>query len=203
MPGTNQHSEPAQWGDLITGLTAGRPGAAKPPDFSQIFDDGSGSKGVYAWSFGDEAAAGNEENMFFAIQLPHSYQEGSDIEAHFHWIPAVGGAAGQFVKWGLEYTWTNRGASFSNTTIITSDASSASGATKQGVGTLVAGDHYVTELGNIDGTGQTISSVLLCRVFRNSSHGDDDLAQAAFGLSLDFHFRKDTRGSEGEDSKIG
>lgn len=202
-PTTNQHQEPVQWKDLRTSLTAGKPGATKPPAFSQAFDNGAGSVGVFAWSFGDEAAAGNEENIFLVVQLPHDYAEGTNIEAHVHWTPAVGGAAGEFVKWGLEYNWTNRGGSIGNTTIVTSDASSAATATKQGDASMVANKHYVTELGDIDGTSKTISSLLLCRLFRNSSHANDDLAQDAFGLSLDFHYQADTRGSEIEDNKTG
>ena len=40
--------------------------------------------------------------------------------------------------------------------------------------------------------------MLLCRVFRNSSHADDDLAQDAFAFEIDFHYQLDTMGSRQE-----
>lgn len=185
------------WDDLRVPLTAGKIGASNPPTFSQFMDD-AGSVGVYLWRFGDQAVVGNEEQLWFAAQLPHSYAEGTDIKVHIHWSPAAGGAAGQFVKWGLEYTWINIDGTFGNTTIITSDASTAPTATTSGDGTMLVDKHYTTEIGAIVGTGKTISSMLACRVFRNSSHADDDLPQAAFGLEVDFHFEIDTMGSRQE-----
>jgi hypothetical protein len=169
---------------------------------AQFKDDGAGSVGVFVWAFADQAVVGNEEQMYFQAQLPHSYKEGSDIRAHIHWSPAVGGAAGEFVKWGLEYTWQNVDGVFGNTTIITSDASSAATATTSGDGTLIAGKQYITSLGTINGTGKTISSMLVCRIFRNSSDATDDLAQSAFGFEVDFHFELDTMGSLQAISKV-
>ena len=190
------------WEDLRVALTAGKVGATNPPTFVQFMDDGAGSFGVFAWSFADEAVAGNEEQMWFAVQVPHGYKEGTDLYAHIHWSPAVSGAAGEFVKWGLEYTWINIDGTFGNTTIITSDASGAGTATTSGDGTLTADKHYKTNIGGIAGAGKTISSMLVCRVFRNSSHADDDLSQAAFAFEMDFHYQIDTMGSrQGADIK--
>jgi hypothetical protein len=153
---------------------------------------------VFAWSFDDEAVVGNEEQLFFAVQLPHAWAPGTDLEAHIHWSPAVSGGANQFVKWGLEYTWQNIDGTFGNTTIITSNASGAATATTSGDSTLTADKHYVTKIGTISGSGKLISSMLICRIFRNSSHADDDLAQAAFAFEIDFHHQIDTMGSRQE-----
>lgn len=183
------------WGDHRVSLTRVQGGGLKPPAWTQFQDNGAGSVGVYAWAFGDEAAAGNEEQMWFGAELPHGYKQGTDIVAHLHWSPAVGGAAGEFVKWGLEYTWKNIDGTYGNTTITTSDASAAATATTSGDGTMIASKHYVTIIGTISGSGMEVSSMLMCRVFRNSSHANDDLAQDAFGLDMDFHFEVDTLGS--------
>lgn len=186
------------WDDLRVPLVGVQAGGLKPPAWAQFMDDGAGSVGVYGWAFGDEAVEANEEQLFFAAQLPHTYKEGTDIRVHVHWSPAIGGAAGEFVKWGLEYTWVNINGTYGNTAIITSDASSADAATTSEDASMVADKHYVTKIGVISGAGQTISSMLVCRVFRNSSHADDDLAEDAFGLEIDFHHQVDTMGSRQE-----
>jgi hypothetical protein len=190
------------WDDLRVPLTSGLIGASNPPSLTKFKDNGAASVGVYVWAFADESVAGNEDQMWFVAQLPHTYKEGTDIKAHIHWSPAVSGAAGEFVKWGLEYTWQNVDGTFSDTTIITSDASSASTATTSGDGTLTADKHYITSIGSISGTSKTISSMLCCRIFRNSSDATDDLAQAAFAFEVDFHYRIDTMGSLQEASKV-
>ena len=184
--------------DLRVPVTSIKTGGVKDPTFSQYLDNGAGSRGVYGWSFADQGVAGNEEELFFSVQLPHSYKHGTDITPHVHWSVLVGGAANEFVKWGLEYTWANIDGTFGSTTIITSDASSAANATTSGDTTLSVGKHYVSELSGITGTSKTISSMLVCRIFRNSSDSDDDLAQAAFAHEVDFHFQIDTIGSRQE-----
>lgn len=188
----------AVWGDHRVPLTAVQAGGLKPPSWTKFKDDGAGSVGVYAYAFGDEAVEANEEQMWFDAELPHAYKNGSDIIAHVHWSPAAGGAAGEFVKWGLEYVWRNIDGTFGNTAIIRSDASAAATATTSEDGTLAADKHYVTVIGTISGTGKEISSVLLCRIFRNSSDGDDDLTEDAFGLVANFHHEIDTMGSRQE-----
>jgi hypothetical protein len=186
------------WTDLQVPGTAGQVGTSKPPALTQFKDNGSSSIGVYLWAFGDEAVDANEEQLYFSIQLPHSYKHGTDLKAHVHWTPAVSGGANEFVKWGLEYTWANIGANFGNTTIITSDASSGATATTSGDTTLTADEHYITSIGTISGTGKTLSSMLICRLFRNSSHANDDLAQDAYLFEMDFHFEMDITGSRQE-----
>lgn len=188
------------WTDLRVALVAGPSGASNPPAWSQFMDDGGGSIGVYAFEFADAVLA-NENQLWFVAQLPHLYKQGTDLLAHLHWSPSASGAAGEFVRWGLEYTWQNVDGTFGNTTIIYVDASGASTATTSGDSSLTADKHYISKLGTISGSGKNISSMLICRVFRNSSHADDDLAAAAFAFEVDFHYEIDTMGSRQEYSK--
>lgn len=183
------------WDDLRVPLTSGRTGASNPPTLTQFMDNGAGSIGVFVWGFAYQGNVVNEEQVWFAVQLPHSYKEGTDICAHIHWSPAVSGAADEFVKWGLEYTWQNIDGTFGNTTIVTSDASQASTATISGDSTLTADKHYLTEIGTISGTGKKIASMLVCRIFRNSSHADDTLTQTVLAFEVDFHFKVNSFGS--------
>jgi len=135
------------------------------------------------------------EQVFFAAQLPHSYVVGSDIEAHIHWVPAANGGAGEVVSWGLEYSWASIGSTFGATATIYGNAHFPDD------DSLVADRHYYTGLGDIDGTGKGISSMIMCRLFRNAtgaggstdSYGDD-----AGLLEFDFHYQKDALGSETE-----
>jgi hypothetical protein len=107
------------WDDLRVPLTSGRPGLTNPPSWSQYRDNGAASIGVYAWAFSDQAAAANEEELWFQVQLPHTWKEGTTIKPHIHWGIKTAGAANEFVKWGLEYTWANIDGTIGTTTIIT------------------------------------------------------------------------------------
>lgn len=189
------------WEDLRVPLTASRPGPLNPPTLAKFLDNGAGSVGIYTCSFSDEALANKEEQLFFNAQLPHKYKQGTDIKVHIHWLPAVTGNLNEFVKWGLEYGWKNIDGIFVNSTIILSDASNALTATRSGDTILIAKKHYVSNIGIINGSSKEISSILGCRVFRNSSDAEDNLAQDAFGLEVDFHFQIDTVGSRQEYSK--
>ena len=181
------------WADLRVAATSTR-AAANAPDFAQFKDDGAGSTGVFIPWFDKNA----EEQLWYEIQLTHSYKDSTDLVPHVHWVPKSGGGANEFVVWGLEYVWRNIGDVFGNTTIILSDASSAAVATIQGDNPLLASKHYVTELPIISGTGQIISSMLLCRVFRSAAAGDDDYDDDAGLLEIDFHVRVNTLASREE-----
>ena len=166
------------WDDLRVALETGKLTGANNPAFEQVSDNGAGSAGVYAYNFDD----GDE--IWFSVQLPHTWKEGSTIYPHLHWC-AEGNASGDNIGIGLEYVWKNINETFGNTTIITRD---------------VAGDTALKHLihnfavAGIDGTGQTISSVLLCRFFRQAA-GADNYAGGIFATEIDFHFEIDTMGS--------
>ena len=182
------------WDDLRVPIQSLKTGGVSDPDFDQWLDDVGAGVGIYAWWFGDEAV--NEEELFFAAQLPHGYQEGEDINLHVHWAPSVNGGAGEFVKWGFEYVWLNIGDTApANTTIIYSDASDADHATREGDASMVANKHYTTDIGTLAGAGMTISSMLICRLFRNSSAATDDYTGSAILLEVDFHLPLDAHGS--------
>ena len=178
-----------QWDDLRVPVTATTRQGSRDPDFTKFKDNGSGSQGVFAYLFNKTT----EEELYFIAQMPHSWKQGSAIEAHVHWYPTVNGSAGTDVSWGMEYTWSNVGEVFGNTAIIYGDTNHLSE-------TLVAGKHYITELGAIDATGKTFSSILVCRVFRDApgAGGTDDYDADAGLLEIDFHYQIDSLGSNEE-----
>ena len=128
------------------------------------------------------------EWVSFSAQLPHNYLQGSDIEAHLHWSATDGSAGG--VRWVLDYTWANIGSPFPAIASLAETSAAAS-----------ANTHTYCDLEWITGTGKTVSSVLMCRLWRDVAHTDDDYAADAALLEFDFHYQVDGFGSENEDSK--
>lgn len=178
------------WDDMRVPFSAGlQPDSgSRAPSIVQIFDDGISSRGIYVTCFEDNAV-NSEQEMYFAVQLPHSYKEGSDIEPHVHWVPDDTETGD--VVWGLEYTWASIDGTYPVTSIITT-VGSARGTRHQ---------HTMTDFTPIDGTGKGISSMLSGRLFRNSSNVLDTYANGACLLEFDFHFEMDTMGSRLEASK--
>jgi hypothetical protein len=158
------------WDDLRVSATSVAAGGSAPG-----FETFLGTTKTYLFD-----KTGDEE-VHFNIQLPHSYEEGTDIIPHVHWTP-VDTDTGDVV-WALEYTWQNEDGTFPATTTITT-ADDADG---------TAYKHQQADFAAITGTGKTISSMLVCRLYRDVSADDYD-NDAAF-LEFDLHFRKDSRGS--------
>ena len=178
------------WDDMRVPFSAGlQPDSgSRAPTVIKVFDDGISSRGVYLTCFEDQGV-NSEHEMYFAVQLPHSYKLGSDIEPHVHWIPTDDNTGD--VVWGLEYTWTSIDGIYPVTSIITT-IGSARGTTNQ---------HTMTDFTPIDGTGKGISSMLTGRLFRNSSNVSDTYGNGACLLEMDFHFEIDTMGSRTEHTK--
>ena len=189
------HKLKPKWEDQRVPMHAVKTGGLNDPNFAQYKTNGAGSTGVYLWMFDDMA----EEELFFVVQLSHGYVEGSNIRLHIHWVATANGAAGTDVCWGLEYTWQNESENkiFSNTTLIYKDV------TRLATDPLIQDTHYKTQFDEIDGTDKTISSMLICRMFRDATGvgGTDDYAHDAGLLEIDFHILKDARGSNEEYKK--
>jgi len=180
------------WDDLRISSNAFKLGTSNDPGFSVFKTNGSGSQGVFLYWF-DPAS---EEEIYFVAQMPHTWDEGTNIEPHVHWVPAdTAAGAGTDVCWGLEYTWQNINGTFGNTTIIYADEQT-NGATE----TLTDGKHYITEFSAIDATGKTMSSMLICRLFRDADSvgGTDDYDDDAGLLEVDFHYQVNSLGSKEE-----
>ena len=162
--------------DLRVPVTSAKPGNVLP-DFGAFVGGG-----LKTWLFD---GGGRAEEIHFTVQMPHSYKLGTDIVPHVHWTPTTNLDAGN-VKWSLEYTWADIDGTFGASTTITAvDASST-----------VAWDHLRIDFAAIDGSAITnISSMLVCRLFRNSADVQDTYGQDAALLEIDFHYEIDTIGS--------
>ncbi len=162
------------WDDEKIPIGAMIPGAV-PPTVGTFF----GSVSVLLF------APGAMNEVYLTIQLPHRYKEGTDIEAHVHWSPTSTSTLN--VKWNLDYHWKNIGAAFTGaaTTISVTDP-----------GNGVTGEHQVAAFPTITGSGQTISSMLVCRLYRDATN--DNYPQNAALLEFDIHFEVNTLGSRQE-----
>ncbi|MFC1622062.1 hypothetical protein ACFL13_01620 [Patescibacteria group bacterium] len=170
------------WDDVRVPITGVKTGGSKIPGFVKFKDDGGGSQGVFSYQFDPD----QEEEVYFTVQLPHSYKAGSDIEPHIHWTPIDGNSGS--VIWGLEYTWANYEGTFSDTTIVTK-TQAASG---------TAYEHQIADFAAISGTGQAESSMLICRVYRDATDGSDDYGSDVALLEIDFHFQIEKMGTDDE-----
>jgi len=166
--------------DVIISASAARPSAGGGPDWGTL----QGKTG--SWLFDKN----QDERLEFVYELPHSYMEGTDVEVHVHWCP-VDTDTGD-VSWRFGYSWANI-----NGTLPVPGAELIGTAADPADGT--AFKHQYHDLGEMDGTGKTISSVITAYLYRDVSEDDYD-ADAAM-LSIDFHIKKDARGSKEEHTK--
>lgn len=172
------------WEDLRVPLETTKVGASAPD-----FDTFIGSTKIYWFD------AGTDQEVHFSVQLPHSWNCGQ-IVPHVHWVPKTtsdGTPANQVVRWGLEYYWANRGVVFAaglGTTIYTTTHAPADA-------DVVALKHYVSAFAGISPTTDQdeISSMIICRLFRDANDAADTYEHDAGVLEIDFHYQVSSLGS--------
>jgi hypothetical protein len=181
------HGAATTWDDLRIEPVA-RTTGTNSPAFEQYFTNGSASRGVYLYSF-DDAIESSEKEIFFTMQMPHNWAQ-TAIYIHVHWIPYAAGST-QAVRWGLEYNWANVNSTYGNTTIIYTSTNTA------GDTSLVQNKHYRSEFDSITPTSSQngMSSILIGRLFRNSSNAADTFTNKAGLLYIDAHYEINDLGS--------
>jgi hypothetical protein len=183
------------WDDLRVPMSALKQGKVAPD--SEDFPYGGGTSGVLM----DWFSASTMNEMYFVVQMPHSWAEGTEIMPHIHWTPSQDGAASKTtVQWGLDYSWLNLGDTHSSYTLLTGSVTVPADAL------LVKSRHYLTPLKTsggtgILGTGKTISSMLICRIYRLPTASEDTFEGKAGVLEVDFHYQINTIGSRLEYTK--
>lgn len=134
------------------------------------------------------------EQVFFALQMPHGYLQGSNLHPHVHMVPASNASqATHRVRWGLEYTWQRIGDTFAAPTTIYAETNIVPDEA------LVANRHYLVEFTEITGISAAdvgVSSMLMCRLFRDATN--DDYTDDVGLLEVDFHYEILLPGSRSE-----
>lgn len=137
--------------------------------------------------------SGLTESVVLALQLPHSYAEGTPIMPHLHWAKTTS-AAGS-VAWSLQYRWANPGGvlgAWSASELATPTA-------------IVDGDtedqHAISAWSAIDMTGAEISAIVQMKISRIGGDASDTYGADAKLLYVDCHYQLDSLGSVGEYTK--
>lgn len=182
-----------RYDDLKVPVSTTNKDGSKPPEYYWFQDSsgggGWGSQGVFAAWFDNST----EEEVYFMVQMPHGWKEGSDIYPHVHWS-AKQSLGTKKVQWGLEFTWVNVGDVAGATTMITGN-------------TIIAAcdgtayEHMITTLPTMSGSGKTLSSMIICRLYRDADAGADDFSYDAGLFEIDFHYQIDSDGSREQFTK--
>jgi hypothetical protein len=190
------------WEDIRVPVTSTTKGGSKDPNFTVYKTNtslGTSSQGVFLYWF-DKTT---EEELYFTVQVPHSWKEGSAIYPHVHWVPASNGSATALVCWGLEYNFASYGVTATSSVFGTTSMLFANKHLLTDT-SLAADTHYLTTFSNIAMTGHTISNMFVCRVFRyptGTGTNLDNYNDDAGLLEIDFHYQQDAVGSKEEYNK--
>lgn len=185
------------WEDVRVEPTVRQAAGTGVPAFEKYFDDSGGtSRGVFLYSFTDEAVAGNEKEVFFTMQMPHAW-DGGDINLHVHFTPAATVASSDIV-WGLEYCWKEVGETYGDTVIVQSSTTLVPDDSD-----ITVGKHYIATFSALTpgSTADGISSILIGRLFRNSSDASDTYTNKVGLLYVDAHYQISSIGSNDEYTK--
>jgi len=176
------------WNDLNVFPDATTKSGSNPPVMTKFKDNGSASQGVFLNAF----SASIEQELYFTIQLPHGYKEGTAMYPHVHWTPmATTGSASYVVVWGFEYTIMKHTGTFGNTTIVTGSAPVNLASTPTGIGF-----HTITAFSPIAASAENkISTIMVCRLFRKAADAADVYDGLAGLLGFDIHYESDMAGS--------
>lgn len=170
--------EAGVWDDLRVSLDKG--------SSSATIDYIWGSEGPQIYFFRNNAVSA----MSFVVQIPHSWKEGTTIYPHIHWMPRTTGTGN--MVWNFDYSWQNYNPTtplafptYTTNTIVTE-------------GPFTANTHRISSLVPAEGltvAENKISSILICRIWRDPANTDDTYSADAGVLSFDIHFQIDTVGS--------
>jgi hypothetical protein len=127
------------------------------------------------------------EEYQFLVNMPQSYQAGTDIIPLLRWVALGSAATPLYVRWGLEYCWSENG-------VINSVTKTMYVSTHSPNEALLGNKEYMDIFESIAGAGHTKGSVLCCRLFRDATHAQDTFSQHAGVLSIGFVNRNDSLG---------
>jgi len=179
------------WEDMRIPVASLKVPGSNAPTWS-TFPNGTTDTGLQALHFSDQAVEGNEEGVYFTVQLPHAWKIGTDIEAHIHWSPETTGTG--TVRWGFTYTWAFIDAVYGEPATVYGEHTIAENEQDKHIYTDF--DPWLTT--PTDRPSYKVSSMLVCKLFRNSSHANDTYTGDAALLEVDMHLEIDSLGSREE-----
>lgn len=181
--------EATVWDDYMIPGTAVKTTGNSPPGLLGGFA-GNAALDLYAFD-----GVNTLEQVFFTVQMPHAWKQGSTIKPHVHFSPTHTNGADtneRVVRFSLEYTWTNINGTFGASATLQLDSDPFAPNTSQW-------QHLLCKNATgIDGTGKTLSSMLVCRLYRDPADAADTYPQDVAFLQFDIHYEIDSLGSEQE-----
>lgn len=139
------------------------------------------------------------DEVQFVVQLPHNMAYNSLLSPHVHFVPTANVADGNYgVEFGLQYFWANINEQF---------PASPTDYTMRRDFTVASNNHIWRHMiaGNeTDITmDKTLSSILVCRLYRNNYGGGvyANYPHPVALLGFDIHYQIDGLGSEQEFTK--
>lgn len=186
-----QSIDAVKWGCYRISPTSSQAFGAKPPTYAPFKDNSAGSTGVYVNWFDPTS----EEELFFDIQAPMRWKEGTTIYVQISWTPKTNGGVGEKVCWGIEDTVAERGGIFGNTIIKYGDCCCPDEI-------LVADKVYYTEI-EVTTIGGKIDRCHMTRLFRDATGvgGTDTYGDDVALLMLGIKFEVDGLGASSRTTK--
>lgn len=180
------------WDDIRVPLVLTNAGTTKPAVLKVFRKDISGaSQGVYTYAFEDKAVEVQEEELYFALQVPHSYKSGTALKPHLHWsVIDSTSSVSKDVRFNLEITCQDS----SNNMPVTSISSIT-------VTALAPYSVVYSTFSDIT-PGDPLSAMCVARITRASSDAADNFVNDVYGLEIDFHYQIDSFGSNTESTKL-
>lgn len=170
------------WNDFMIGSELTRIGTVAPTDETGF----RGDVNMYSRNFVHTQA----DEVQFKLQLPHDWKEGSTIHPHVHFSPWVAGGTNNSVKFILSYYWADIDEQFPASPATTTMTKTWTG-DKQWYHLIADADTDITA------SGQTFSSMLVCRLYRDNTVTNNLAGKIAF-LEFDIHYQIDIIGSRQE-----
>jgi hypothetical protein len=164
------------WDDLRTPINMLKQSPDRPPVWAAY-------KGSYVMAFEDQAV--NVQSVYWAWQLPHTYQLGTDVVVHIHTVPED--TTSGSVYWDFTYATANTNELFPTETTVSSIQPMPE----------IADKHTYHNLATVVGSGITsVSTMLLCSLTRRSDLAEDTFdSKSVYLLEVDMHYRANSFGS--------
>jgi hypothetical protein len=169
---TNGITVTANWGweDLRFPANALRTqGSANVPSFDSFVG------GLYLFSFSGTTL----QQIYGVAQFPHTWRTNSVIHPHVHVSNGPSASTNSSV-WKLEYNWTSIDATNSEATVTIATTNAWTGNPYT---------HSMWDLPTIDGAGQSESSILTFRLYRDPTDAGDNNTSSEFLYEFDIHYQ--------------
>ena len=140
---------------------------------------------VIAPLFAKQMVDVDEEELYFSVEVPHNYVAGSNLSFYIHYS-YMSDTVGDTGKFGIEYTWANQEELYGSSSKIYRVLTSTNNDKYY---------HHWVGFTQINGTGKTLGSILVCRIFRNSSSAEDTYAGFVALLGVDMVYEANKIGS--------